>query len=277
MTERPLRNLSKLTPELAEKAKKELNEDPEERLKAIESLKEMFAKEHPELKLEREDDLFLIRFLRSRKFNLKNALEILVNYHKFPLDFPFFATIFANPTYENAKVLTDLQLMGILPGRARNGSLVIYIKPGNIDVEKITPEGLQKGTRFLLEKMLDNEETQICGVTFLENMNDFSLMKTMQFDQSSKSMQQKDQFHYLQNCLPVRLKGIHAVDQPIYVSVFMAIVKPFLKQKLRERIFFHGSDHEEVGKHIDLQYVPTEIGGKLNYDFHSTFAILDQL
>ena len=31
-------------------------------------------------------------------------------------------------------------------------------------------------------------------------------------------------------------KGIHFLNQPWYISIVMAIIRPFLKQKLRERV-----------------------------------------
>ena len=34
----------------------------------------------------------------------------------------------------------------------------------------------------------------------------------------------------------MRLKGVHLVNQPWYVSTLIAIVKPFMKQKMRKRV-----------------------------------------
>ena len=39
-----------------------------------------------------------------------------------------------------------------------------------------------------------------------------------------------------QDCFPVRFKGIHVVNQPWYLSVLMAIIRPFLSQKLADRV-----------------------------------------
>ena len=34
----------------------------------------------------------------------------------------------------------------------------------------------------------------------------------------------------------MRLKGVHLVNQPWYISTLIAIVKPFMKQKMRKRV-----------------------------------------
>jgi len=46
-------------------------------------LKAKFKSTYPDLTLIREDDLFIIRFLRARKFDQERALAILYNYHKY--------------------------------------------------------------------------------------------------------------------------------------------------------------------------------------------------
>ena len=40
----------------------------------------------------------------------------------------------------------------------------------------------------------------------------------------------------LQEAFPGRFKGFHILNQPWYISVIMAIIRPFLKQKFRERV-----------------------------------------
>ena len=72
--------LKVLSPELAEKAFKELNEDPETRIDKIEELRERLNT-RPDLPF-MTSDKFLIRFLRSRKFDIEKAFEVIVNYYE---------------------------------------------------------------------------------------------------------------------------------------------------------------------------------------------------
>lgn len=41
---------------------------------------------------------------------------------------------------------------------------------------------------------------------------------------------------FLQDCLPIRVKAIHVVKQPYAFDMFYTIIRPFLKQKLAERV-----------------------------------------
>ena len=39
-----------------------------------------------------------------------------------------------------------------------------------------------------------------------------------------------------QEAFPCRLKGIHLLNQPWYISLIIATARPFLKQKFKERV-----------------------------------------
>lgn len=73
-------SLEQLSPELVQKAKEELNEDPETRMHFIEELREK-SKTRPDLQIEKADK-DLIKFLRARKFDLDRAFELLVTYYE---------------------------------------------------------------------------------------------------------------------------------------------------------------------------------------------------
>lgn len=41
------------------------------------------------------------------------------------------------------------------------------------------------------------------------------------------------------------------------------IFKPFLNERMRERIFIHGSDMESLQKHVDKSHLPIKYGGEM--------------
>uniref|UniRef100_A0A8C7BEI3 CRAL/TRIO N-terminal domain-containing protein n=1 Tax=Neovison vison TaxID=452646 RepID=A0A8C7BEI3_NEOVI len=68
-----------LTEDLVTKAREELQEKPEWRLRDVQALRDMVQKECPNLSTSL-DDAFLLRFLRARKFDYDRALQLLVSY-----------------------------------------------------------------------------------------------------------------------------------------------------------------------------------------------------
>lgn len=59
----------------------------------------------------------------------------------------------------------------------------------------------------------------------------------------------------------MRIKGIHIVNQPKIFQIVFALFKPFLREKLRNRIYFHGSDLASLHKHISPKHIPAAYGG----------------
>jgi len=61
----------------------ELNEpeNNDERLQKIDNLRNAFVEENKDLKLMRNDDIFILGFLRVAKFDHNHALTMMKNYH----------------------------------------------------------------------------------------------------------------------------------------------------------------------------------------------------
>lgn len=81
--------------------------------------------------------------------------------------------------------------------------------------------------------MLENEENQINGFVFIVDWTDFSLRQSTNI--SPRML--KSMVEGLQDCYPARFKGVHFVNQPWYVEAALLVVKPFLKEKTKEKVF----------------------------------------
>lgn len=55
----------------------------------------------------------------------------------------------------------------------------------------------------------------------------------------------------LQDCAPIRIKGVHIINQPYVFNMVFALFKPFLREKLRSRIHFHGTNRQSLLAHVD--------------------------
>ncbi|XP_034945203.1 alpha-tocopherol transfer protein-like [Chelonus insularis] len=66
---------------------------------------------------------------------------------------------------------------------------------------------------------------------------------------------------YLQDGLPVRLKGMHFTNSIPVMEIILNMMKPFMKKELMDILFVH-STLETVAKHFPIDLLPNESGGK---------------
>lgn len=68
-------------------------------------------------------------------------------------------------------------------------------------------------------------------------------------------------FIAVQEAYPVKVKEVHVINVSSIVDTIMNFVKPFIKEKIRNRITFH-SDMESLYKCVPKDLLPNEYGGK---------------
>lgn len=100
-------------------------------------------------------------------------------------------------------------------------------------------------------------ETQVNGGIVIFDMEGLSMQQTWQFTPSFAKLI----VDWLQDAIPLRVKAIHIVNQPKIFNLVFALFKPFFREKLRSRIYFHGSDRESLHKHISAKCLPECYGG----------------
>ncbi|KAK9885395.1 hypothetical protein WA026_010890 [Henosepilachna vigintioctopunctata] len=66
----------------------------------------------------------------------------------------------------------------------------------------------------------------------------------------------------LQNCFPARFKGVHFLEQPWYVEAALMVIKPFLNDKIKERIYVHGNNMSVLHEHVHKDILPADLGGE---------------
>lgn len=64
--------------------------------------------------------------------------------------------------------------------------------------------------------------------------------------------------------MPLRIKAIHIVNQPKLFNIVFALFKPFLREKLRKRIIFHGTDRKSLHQHMSPECLPLCYDGTLD-------------
>ncbi|XP_012252557.1 alpha-tocopherol transfer protein-like [Athalia rosae] len=71
-------------------------------------------------------------------------------------------------------------------------------------------------------------------------------------------------FEYLQEGLPVRLKGIHVLNAVWFMDKILSLVRPFMKRELFDMLHLYSGDISEVYERIPQKCLPQDFGGDLD-------------
>ncbi|XP_046675261.1 alpha-tocopherol transfer protein-like isoform X2 [Homalodisca vitripennis] len=269
--------------EWAQRAFVELNESPEVAVEALHELKLRIA---DDLDLHAcTDDAFLLRFLRARKFNTTKAFALIQRYYQMKLECP---DLFRTPRPSEKTHVLEMQAQCVLDDRDHNGSRVYIFRVGQIkslttlaaikktggmahpntssavhgtekcDTSRITVEDVFSTNVLALEHVVREPETQVAGITVIVDMTGFGLQQHAKFLSPYYARRTVD---VIQETFPLRFKGFHVINQPFYFDAVFAVLKPFLKEKIRQRIYLHGKDLNSLHSYVDANILPAEYGG----------------
>lgn len=152
--------VSSLSVDVLEKAKRELNEIPEQRVEFIRELRERIATRPDEelAMFSRGDDAFLLCFLRARKFDVERSLELYVNYHSHRR-----RHVSIMRDYHPCSVERVLRagVISVLDQRSRDGCRVVVLNAGLWDTEAMPVDLMVRATLLVLDHLIEEEETQV--------------------------------------------------------------------------------------------------------------------
>ena len=254
--------LSAIDGETLEKARRELGEDPDKRAEAVEHLRAKIDEmrggpDYDGVEFSRQDGRFLLRFLRARKFDVDRAAQLYVNYYKFRHKYAY---LLGDMHPRAVDHVLRSGVIGLTDLRRRDGSVAIQIRPEKWDPDTVPFTDNFKTLILLLEKLIEDEENQVHGFTIINNQ--INVPFTTIFRVSQTEQMRKGVFpELLQDSFPGRFKGMHLVNQAWYISLVLGIIRPFMKQKMRERLFLHGVDYETLYEHFEPTLLPPSLGG----------------
>nr|CAD7406111.1 unnamed protein product [Timema cristinae] len=232
----------------------ELREDEATRSHAISQLRDWVLK-HPSINKCRTDSVFLLRFLRTKKFSVPLAQEMLERYLTIRQMYPdwFRKLDIDEPA---VKEIIEAGYLVPLPERDDFGRRVILRCAANFDPYKYTATDMVRVHSLLVECLMDEEESQVRGYTHINDetglsMGHISLWSLSDIRKMSKCVQKST---------PMRHKSSHFLNIPHYANKIMEFFIMLLNEKLKSRIRLH-SGFEELQKAVNPKILPKEYGG----------------
>ncbi|KAL7038752.1 hypothetical protein ACKWTF_009683 [Chironomus riparius] len=265
-------DVSPETPELLAIAEKDLRETPEIRAKGLAELRELL-KQNSDIYYCDEDE-FLVPVLRTTHWYPESAMKLIRQIAEF--------------RKEHWKLLKDLMpeqekvpfiegnLVNILTNKDHKQRRMLVVNGGKIwNPDQISYDCLFR-MFYMLHILAQLEKTsQICGCVVIY---DFEGLGMKQIKSMSPSSIQR-LLNFIQYAMPLRIKEIHFVKQPLIFEMVWALMKPFLQEKLKKRIHFHGDDMKKLHKFIPADSLPKNYGGtmpEINYSGKEWYPLVEK-
>ncbi|XP_049821828.1 alpha-tocopherol transfer protein-like isoform X1 [Aethina tumida] len=249
--------LGEPSPKVQEIARKELRETPDVVKEAIPALRDLL-KEEKDLHVPLDNELWMIRFLRPTKFYPESARDLIKRYYDFKRKH---SALYDGLLPSKEKNVFQQDVLTVQPNRDQFGRRILVIELGKKwKTNELTLDEVFKGCVLFVEAAMLEPETEICGAVVIFDMDGLSLSQTTKFTPAFA----KRIVDWLQDSVPVRVKNIHIVNQPYIFKIVFALFKPFLREKLRSRIIFHGSDRKSLHQYMDPSCLPSCYGGTLD-------------
>ncbi|KAH6935412.1 hypothetical protein HPB50_005572 [Hyalomma asiaticum] len=274
-------------------AKVELGETAETKIRSLSRLRELIAGDTSLLCP--TDDRFLVKFLRARKYREEAAFKNIQKYFRVKQTSGDFFKNLSPSTVPLSAVLPDHRLMMLSKKKDPEGRRVAVIKIGKHDFSSypnfleahrrgawthglgrhlaiaVLPPfqrgswntgvcsitDLVRSALVMAEWALLDEETQVRGVVCVFDLKNLHIMHMAHF---TPALVRKAAY-IMQDCYPARIKAIYVVNNPPAYEMIFAAVRPFLKSKLLQRIYFVGRDLRKLHGVLPADVIPVEYGG----------------
>ncbi|XP_029848332.2 alpha-tocopherol transfer protein-like [Ixodes scapularis] len=254
--------MAELSPDLQLIAERELGETQQVKKEAVARLRTLLAEE-PDLNCQTDEE-FLVKFLRSRKYRVQDTFKIIRNYYQARTEYKEMFEDLLPSRIKFDEVLRKNKLVTILKECDPHGRRIIIFKFGAWNPSICTLDEFFRASIVTVEYFLLEERFQIAGVVVVVDEDELSLAHF----RSYTPFVIRKFIKLVQDCYPVRIRGIYIINHPPIFEVFYNIAKIFMNRKLVKRVRFIGRRYEELHKLIPAKQLPENYGGSMSsYDY----------
>ncbi|XP_014219023.1 alpha-tocopherol transfer protein-like [Copidosoma floridanum] len=231
----------------------ELKKNPELKESDVQALRDWCAKQ-PHLPNITDTELAL--FLHSNYYRLEPTKSTIDAFYTVRTHVPEF---FANRDPLSVKELRQaFNVSTVMPFErtTKEGYSVIFAKLIDFDPSKYVYNDNMKFFSMSIDLWMYSHGT-IKGHIILVDTSNVAFGHAARIN----PLGLKKFLYYLQEALPVRLKGLHFMNTNAAMDVILNMMKPFMKKELTEMLHLHSS-LESLDKFIPIEFLPNELGGK---------------
>ncbi|KAJ0172876.1 hypothetical protein K1T71_011052 [Dendrolimus kikuchii] len=157
-------------------------------------------------------------------------------------------------------------VFAFLPDRDVDGNLVLFVTLMDSDPKKFVFCDAVK-TFFMTFDLCQLEVGTCLGGRLVIDMTPISFIHVTKLDITTL----KHFLYFIQECIFIKLKGVHFLNAPYFMDKLMMILKPFLKKALMDIINIHPVGDTSIYDIVPKKLFPKECGGEF-MDFKSISA-----
>lgn len=199
---------------------------------------------------------FLLKFLRARDFDVELALKLLLNYERWRVDSPDISSCLSP---QSVLGLLQEDYHAVLPQRDHSGSRVLLYRIGQWNPKDWSAFQVFRVSLMTSEVIAMETQTQRRGIKVIFDLQGWCLGHALQV---TPSLARKIS-SVLSDSFPLKVRGIHLLNVPLFFRPVFSMIRPFLPDKIRQRIHMHGSDYmDSLADFFSAPLLPLEYGGE---------------
>jgi len=213
---------------------------------------------------------YLIRFLRAGRWEVESAMEVLRAYCGLGKAYTNYVSR-AVPSRLDRVWRNHLNTM--TEKRDKFGRRAYIFRLGQWDPDTVPVEEFYASAYVLLELVAREVKTQIAGVTVVNDVSGFGFkhIRVIGLDQI------KCIADFMTGAFPLWFHKIHVINHPRLFNVLFNMIKPFLNDRVRDNIVFHGNDLQSLHQEVSPDLLPADLGGSGELDNTAAVAAAKRL